>query len=93
VLFTVFALSFALIQEPTAPVQTPADAPAEDSGRAADQTQNNDEQIICRRETVSGTNRRERICMSRDQWLRRQASAQEHRRDVQTPDVSGRAPG
>lgn len=86
-LITALALSLALIQDPTTSTSpSQPDTAAQTTDRAGDQGQDNGNEVICRRETVSGTNRRERVCMSRDRWQQRQEELQARQRDVQTPD-------
>ena len=81
-LFTAFTLSLVLLQDPAAPLQTQTDTAAPETERAADQAENDEASVICRRETVSGTNRRQRVCMTRAQWQQ----LQERQREVQTPE-------
>lgn len=78
-----FALSLALIQDPTGQAaQTPAPMTEEEREAAEEEARLNE--IVCRREHVVGTNRPQRICQTRRQWEHVRDLSQESLRDDRT---------
>lgn len=86
----VLALFLAIQQTPTSAnssTQTPVTDPDARTAASASTTTSaageaDEDRVICRRERVVGSNRPQRVCMTRREWTRSSETSQEQLRDI-----------
>jgi len=86
-------LSLALAFGCSCGIVDPALAQAKESPPATEAPPDNDEGLICRRETVTGSHRRVRVCTTQAQRDAARESSREFMRDVVRPPAGSNAEG
>lgn len=82
-----------LAQGDLQPAATTPTSPAAAEGQEGAEEPDPEDEIVCRRERITGSNRPERICMTSRQWRQLRDRSLEEQRDQSQSSVTGRGEG